>query len=64
MATEKLNLWDRLFNRKRQTINARGTESWTKVGWNGKIECSRDFVEYLITDRVTGSQKIVKKYLN
>ncbi len=67
MATpEKLSLWDRLFNRYRRTIHNRGSETWNKYAYDIKIPNSsykRDYVEYLITDRVTGSEHIEKEYI-
>lgn len=62
---EKLNLWDRFFNRYKKTITNRGTENWDHFNRGVKVTtCSRDFVEYLIIDRVTGSETIEKVYLN
>jgi hypothetical protein len=65
---EKLNLWDRLFNRYKKTIHARGSEQWFKsCGYTGLripgSEFQRNYVEYLIIDRLTGSEKIEKIYL-
>lgn len=75
---EKLNWWDRLFNKTRKTVVERGSENWERKYPNdyanqiynqvGKVipnsTYGRDFVVYKITDRVTGSEKIVKEYLN
>lgn len=70
MATpEKVSLWDRWFNRYRKTVYNRGSESWgsrdtcygVQVGYH---EYNRNFVEYLVVDRVTGSERIEKEYLN
>jgi hypothetical protein len=65
---EKLNLWDRLFNRHKTTIVEQGSENWNRrCQWTGvKLGegYSRDFVIYKHIDRVTGSETIEKKYLN
>jgi hypothetical protein len=62
---EKLSLWDRLFNRYRRSIHSRGSENWSIHQYG--VHCynySRDYVEYLVIDRLTGSERIEKKYLN
>ncbi len=69
MATpEKLNLWDRLFNRTRREVHQRGNEKWKLRHSNGLLVAGgdyyRDWVEYKIIDRVTGSETIERKYLN
>jgi len=61
--TEKLNIWDRLFNRYRKVVSSRGTEEWMKVVKGKEYTCYRDYVEYTITDRVTGSETIQREYL-
>lgn len=69
---EKLNLWDRFFNRYRKVIVEEGTEDWVRTkwfkSWDGlrKIETpiSRTFVKYKIIDRLTGSEEIELEYLN
>ena len=69
---EKLNLWDRFFNRYRKVIVEEGVEDWVKTKWfkfwDGlrKIETpiSRKFVKYKIIDRLTGSEEIKLEYLN
>ena len=71
---EKLSLWDRLFNRYRKVIHQRGHETWEKRYGAGSIlhpgqvvPCSgynRDWIEYKIIDRVTGSETIDRVYLN
>ena len=68
MATpEKLNLWDRIFNRKRREIINRGQETWVET-YNGQrlanSEFVRRWVEYKVIDRLTGSEKIERHYLN
>jgi hypothetical protein len=67
MATpEKLSLWDRWFNRYRKTINKRGSETWHSFVNDVLIKGSkykRDYIEYLIMDRVTGSERIEREYI-
>lgn len=64
---EKLNLWDRFFNRYRKIVIEEGKENWYKT-YNGiKIpnsDYSEDFVKYKIIDRLTGSETIKKEFLN
>lgn len=69
MQLEKLSLWDRLFNRYRKTIRNKGTETWIHRNYRygvetSKYEFDRNYVEYTITDRVTGSETIEKVYLD
>ncbi len=65
---EKLSLWDRWFNRYTRTIHKRGDEAWNKFNsWGEKIPhstFSRSYIEYLVTDRLTGSERIEKEYLD
>lgn len=67
---EKLNLWDRFFNRYRREFLARGNETWQRTPtYNGLAvgdtrEYSRDWVEYRKIDRLTGSETIEREYLN
>lgn len=64
---EKLNLWDRFFNRYKQEIVKQGVETWTKrksYDWSQTWDYERHFVIYKIIDRVTGSETIEKDYLN
>jgi hypothetical protein len=62
---EKLNLWDRFFNRYKKTIHTRGEEEWQSVKYGVKLYTyDRSFIEYLIIDRLTGSEKIEREYLN
>ncbi len=67
-APEKLNLWDRMFNRYRRDIINRGIQGWASRDMFGcRIEGSqfkREFVDYKITDRVTGSERIEREYIN
>ena len=65
MNEEKLNFWDRIFNRYKKTIHNRGTETWSSYSF-GKYMASysRSWIEYKITDRVTGSEMIKREYLN
>lgn len=63
---EKLNLWDRFFNRYRKTIHKQGTQTWFFEMYGVRIqgsEYSRSFVDYLVVDRLTGSEYIKRKYL-
>lgn len=73
-APEKLNLWDRFFNRYRKEVIEQGCENWEKYvnadGFN-HIYCekewrafSRNYVKYKIIDRLTGSESIKIEYLN
>lgn len=69
MQLEKLSLWDRIFNRYRKTIRKQGSETWTNRNYHygiemDKYEYTRNYVEYTVTDRVTGSETIEKEYLN
>lgn len=59
---EKLNLWDRLFNRYRKEVADKGKEGWMNHTYNFRY--SRDWVEYRIIDRLTGSVEIKREYLN
>lgn len=62
---EKLSLWDRIFNRYRRSIHSRGSEKWANYQYGLLISnYTRDYVEYLVIDRVTGSEGIEKEYLN
>jgi hypothetical protein len=63
---EKLNLWDRIFNRKRQEIVSEGQETWDYHCGGVEIGAPfiRYFVKYKIINRVTGSETIEKVYLN
>lgn len=64
---EKLNLWDRIFNRYHKVIVQEGDETWHKTAYGYHVsgsEFSRYYVKYKIIDRVTGSERIEKEYLN
>lgn len=70
---EKLNLWDRVFNRTRREIVEEGKETWharfpANHWYEGQIipnsNYTRSFIKYKIIDRVTGSETIEKVYLN
>lgn len=64
---EKISVWDRWFNRYRREIVEEGTELWVKRPHDCdllKYEYQRQFVKYKIIDRVTGSERIEKEYLN
>lgn len=67
--TEKLNLWDRFFNRHRKEIHNRGEEIWNRSRTLHGVEISsnqytRCWIEYKVFDRVTGSVTIEKEYLD
>lgn len=59
-----------MFNRYRRVIHDRGTESWSKhysmqgVQIADPIYYDRNFIEYRIIDRLTGSERIEREYLN
>lgn len=63
---EKLNLYDRFFNRYRKIPIEQGRETWHKWHqnyWNRWLEeFTREFVVYEIVDRLTGSVEIKKVY--
>ena len=62
---EKLNLWDRLFNRYRKVVHSRGSEIWHKSYYGQKIagsDYTKFYNEYIVIDRLTGSFDIVKYY--
>lgn len=64
---EKLNLWDRLFNRYRKEIITEGEETWFNRCGNIRVpnsEYQRRYVKYKSIDRVTGSETIEIQYLN
>ena len=74
MTPEKLNLWDLIFNRTRKEVLGRGQETWHKTygdGWqhlegsevpNSKYK--RNWFDYKIIDRLTGSETIKREYLD
>lgn len=75
MATpEKLNLWDRFFNRYRKEVIVQNAEPWVRtkhtalsdIGHTApvQIQYKRDYVDYKIIDRLTGSETIEREYLN
>ena len=59
---EKLNLWDRFFNRYKKIIHKRGSETWIKIPTQQKYV--RNYVDYMIIDRISGSETIEREYLN
>lgn len=65
---EKLNLWDRIFNRYRNEFHGKGVEGWHRSCFNGvKIpgsEYPRDWVEYKKIDRLTGGYTIFREYIS
>ncbi len=64
---EKLNLWDRFFNRYKKEIIEEGSELWERFT-NGPVapphKFTRRFVKYKIIDRLTGSETLEKVYLS
>lgn len=68
--SEKLNLWDRMFNRYKMVPVNKGSEVWEEqmsIGGQryGNIhKINRNFVEYHKIDRLTGGYEIIRKYLN
>ena len=70
MQPEKLNLWDRLFNRHRKEYHDRGVETWkTTTTYGGSPigeprRYDRNWIEYKIVDRLTGGYVIEREYIN
>lgn len=67
---EKLSLWDRWFNRYREEVHQRSSEAWTRTTTYNDVPIgeprrfTRDWVEYRVIDRLTGSERIRRDYLN
>jgi len=62
---EKLNLWDRLFNRYRIEVHSISDETWnTNVYGITTRKYHRDAVTYKKIDRLTGSETLYKEYLD
>lgn len=63
---EKLNIWDRFFNRYRRTIHSTKLETWSARSRNGHelYKYQREYIDYLVIDRLTGSEKIERVYLD
>lgn len=68
---EKLNLWDRFFNRYRKEVIKQDKELWETyntlhgvIVGKAKREYERSVVHYRIVDRLTGSERIEIEYLN
>ena len=61
---EKLNLWDRLFNRYRRSVIGRG-QSVYKIVERGPYKDSyvAHWVDYHVIDRLTGGEFIKRKWL-
>lgn len=59
---EKLNLWDRLFNRYRTEVADRGQATRIYSTHPG-FETVHQWVEYRIIDRLTGSVTLKREYL-
>lgn len=68
---EKLNLFDRFFNRYREEVYERGIVKSTEfyrypdgtIVPNSEVETEYPYLEYFITDRLTGSETIKRVYL-
>lgn len=65
---EKLSWWDRWFNRYRKTPVDKGSEKWAMYSRTTGEErpnsgYQREWVMYLVVDRVTGSETLEKEYL-
>lgn len=63
---EKLNLWDRLFNRYRREVADRGIANRQYIWWDGRppTQFTRPWIEYRVIDRLTGSETIEREYLS
>lgn len=65
---EKLNLWDRIFNRYKTIPIENGNETWTHHPYGIKssfdYDYDRHFTIYHKIDRLTGGYTIVKAYHN
>ena len=62
---EKLNFWDRIFNRYKKIPVNQGKETWFRNIHGIKIQDSefiRSFVEYHKIDRLTGGYEVIKEY--
>ena len=66
--SEKLNLWDRIFNRYKKIPIKSGSEIWNRFYNNGvsipNSDFSRCYTEYHEVDRLTGGYEIKKVYHN
>lgn len=63
---EKLNLWDRIFNRYRLIVIDEGEEEFPcdpSEYYLYPIHCTKRFVRYRKIDRLTGFEEIIKKYV-
>lgn len=64
---EKLNIWDRIFNRYKTIPVEEGEEDWTyyhKYNPFDKRYSQRSYVVYHKIDRLTGGYEVIKEYLN
>ncbi len=64
---ERLNLWDRLFNRTRKEVADRGRSEWKRYDGDTGREITtfyRTWVDYRVIDRLTGSETIEREYLS
>jgi hypothetical protein len=65
--SEKLNLWDRFFNRYKKIAVNQGSEQWKEYHpYSGHVitTFTRNYVTYHIVDRITGGFTVKKEYLN
>lgn len=62
--SEKLNLWDRIWNRYRKEVADRGSIDGYYMGFMGTREyVTREWIEYRVIDRLTGSETLKREYL-
>jgi len=66
---EKLNLWDRIFNRYRTEVVEEGESQWcSRDTWGREMVNSRyvrSYIKYRRIDRLTGSVvEVYKRYLD
>ncbi len=63
--SEKLNLWDRIFNRYRKEVVDRGTISLYSGDDTSRLPIKiKHWVEYRIIDRLTGSETLRRERLD
>jgi hypothetical protein len=65
-APERLNLWDRMFNRYKTEYYQRGNDTWTKHYYGTEVpgsDYNRSWIEHLVIDRLTGGVEIKRQYL-
>lgn len=63
---EKLNLWDRIFNRYKTIPVEEGSSNWYHVDYitQKQYPYVKSYVIYHKIDRLTGGYKIIKEYHN